>query len=180
MERAEASSLIDPQQALDFQIRIEGRIFRIYRRIALQFRRESGRETGWVKFWQELALDELTHALILSIAREFLRTGVRMKNPVTTDGEIQRDLDLLLSRCEEEVCVGMSRTEAINILVALEASEANRLFLSLLQGTESKVLTRFAEFSRLLREHERRILKGIRKYGSPAGAAHVSVEAKNA
>lgn len=152
------------QSLLDFQIGIEERISRIYQSIAHHFSEGLERDTEWIAFWKALAVDEAQHAALLSIEKEFLETGVRAEKPVALDPATRKELDLLLTRCEERIGSGVTEAEAIEILSALETSEVNEIFASLLEATDSKVLTYFSVFSQAHREHERRIEDGINKY----------------
>lgn len=152
------------QGILDFQVGAEERISRIYQGIAHHFSEGLERDTEWVTFWKALAVDETQHAALLSIEKEFLQTGVRVDQSVEVDRSTRRKLDLLLTRCEERIGSGVTGAEAIEILLALEASEVNGIFASLLKATDSKVLTYFAAFSQAHKEHERRIEEGVRKF----------------
>ena len=68
---------ISIQGLLDFQIRMEERISRIYRQIAGH---ASGPDTKWAVFWERLAMDEANHAALLFLEKEFLRSRQRFEN----------------------------------------------------------------------------------------------------
>lgn len=156
--------IFDTEGALDFQITLEKRISRIYEKIADQFSSGSDNDKKWGALWRELAGDEADHASFLAIEKTFLRSGVRFKKTVEVDPEVQKELDSLLSRCEEQVNKEITEKDAIQILSTLEASEVNEIFSSLLTATNSQVLSHLTRFSQAHRAHEGRIQEVIRKY----------------
>lgn len=146
---------------LDFQIRMEELISRIYRRIAGHF---SGPDTKWATFWERLAMDEENHATLLSLEKEFLRSGVHLQNPVEIDPQTLEEFDLLLQICEQKIGPGLMRREAIAILVSIETSEVDsKIFSSLLKATDSKVLAQFAAMFKSHLEYVQWELEEIRR-----------------
>lgn len=154
---------METEAALDFQIGLEERIGRIYGKIASGFSSSPDHNEGRIAFWEQLARDEAAHASLLSIEKEFLQSGVRIKKPVQIDPHTQEALETLLSECEGRIGPGMAEKDAIEILVSLEESEVNKIFSLLLEATDSKVLTRFTAFSSAHKEHERRVLEGVKR-----------------
>lgn len=148
---------------LDFQISVEKRVAAIYQKIGDSFSCGAAPDGEWITFWRRLAADERDHAALLSIEKEFLQTGVCVQRSVEVDQKVRQEIDLLLSTCEEKVGPGLSEEEAIQILVALEESEAHNLLYVLLNMTDSKVLSHFAAFSESLKQHEARIQQWIRE-----------------
>ena len=162
-KRKKVEDRMETQAALDFQIGLEERIGRIYGKIASEFSSSPDHDEGRIAFWEQLARDEAVHASLLSIEKEFLQNGIRIRKPVQIELHTQEALEILLSECEGRIGPGITENEVIEILVSLEASEVNKIFSSLLEATDSKVLTRFASFSSAHKDHEWRVLEGVKK-----------------
>ncbi|MFQ5779314.1 MAG: hypothetical protein ACE5HN_00845 [Nitrospiria bacterium] len=164
---------MNTEGVLDFQIRLEEQVSHIYQGIADQFLSDIGHETEWITFWKELAGDEANHASLLSIEKTFLQSGARFKEEVEVDPKVRAELDRLLSQCEKRVRSGMTEKDAIKVMDTLERSEFNQIFSSLLRAINSRVLNHFGDFSKVYKEHERRIQQAIRKYRYEIGpSAH--------
>ncbi|MFY9268317.1 MAG: hypothetical protein WAO55_01055 [Candidatus Manganitrophaceae bacterium] len=97
------------------------------------------------------------------IEKEFLQNGVRIKKPVQIDLPTQEALEALLSEWEERIARGITEKDAIEILVSLETSDVNKIFSALLSATDSRVLARFTAFSLAHKEHEQRVLEGVKR-----------------
>jgi len=152
---------VNTEGVIDFQISLEERISRVYREIADQ----SPEDTEWAALWRELSADEGKHASLLAIEKMFLQNGTRFKRPIEIDPEVEKALNGLLSNCERRVRSGMTQKDAVEILAALEASEVNKLFSTILKATDSKVLSRLADSSRAHLEHDRHIQAAMERYG---------------
>jgi rubrerythrin len=153
---------INIQGLLDFQIRMEKRISRIYRRIAGYL---SGPDPKWAAFWERLAVDEENHAILLSLEKEFLQSGVHLQRPVEIDPQTLEEFDLLLQKCEEKIGPGLTRKEVIGILVSIETSEVDsKIFSSLLGATDSKVLAQFTSIFKAHQEYIKWVLEETRKF----------------
>lgn len=159
--------------AIDFQISLEKRIGRIYRKIADQFPCETEEDVEWIAFWKGLSSDEKDHAALLVIEKRFLQSGTRIERPIAIGSEMQEVFDTLLTKCEDLVHAGITQGEAIEILEALESSEVNETFGSLLKATDSKVLNHLANFSRAHALHDYHIQEAIQKYGHSASSARI-------
>lgn len=151
------------EEALDFQIGIEERAGRIYEKIGSRFSSAPDAGGEWIFLWRQLAEDEMFHAALLRVEKEFLQNGARVRRPIEIDASTREGLEALLRKCEEKIGPGLTREEALRILASIEQSEVNYIFSSLLSATDSKVLTRFTSFSSAHREHEARVLEGIKR-----------------
>lgn len=154
------------ESLIDFQISLERRISRIYRKISKHFLSESEVGQDWIDFWGQLALDEARHASILGLEKKFLHSGSHIKTPVHIDPKIKEGMDVLLTECEERIAAGITQKEAIQMLVTLENSEDKKTFSSLLKATDSKVLGYFADYSKSIIDHEQHVLALVKRYGS--------------
>lgn len=150
---------MNTEGVIDFQIGLEDRISKIYEMIAKQLSRESPKDAEWAALWKKLSVDEQNHASLLSIEKTFLQTGTHVKKPIEIGPEVLEEFDALLSRCEARIQSGITRTDAIEILTALEDSDVNKLFSALLKATDSKVLSHLADFSRAHIGYNRHIQK---------------------
>jgi len=150
---------MNTEGTLDFQIGFERRISQIYEAIAAQFLSEGGRAEE-VEMWKKLARDEVGHAELLAIEKTLLQTGIHLKKPVEMDEKTRERAERLLALCEEKIEEGLSREKAVQILKLLERYD--RLFISLLSATDSKLLSQFLSLSSRYKAHERRVREGLR------------------
>ncbi len=158
---------MNTEGAIDFQILLEKRIGKIYRKIAEQFEYKTEADAKWIAFWELLSADEKDHAALLAIEKGFLQSGTRISKPKEIEPEVRREFETLLTDCENRIHAGITQKESIEILKALENSELNNTFTSLLDATDSKVLSHLAHFSRAHADHDHRIQAAIQQYGQP-------------